>query len=127
LSNNSKAKKKGGAYEAFRKRLENHRQEIMDLYQHDLRVGQESSDEGAEDLVDRANSAYNRELSFTISDSERALLEQIDKALGRIEEGRFGACTSCGQAIAGPRLRAIPWARYCIDCQELEERGLLRD
>jgi DnaK suppressor protein len=104
------------------------RDEVMQLYESDVRAGLKgASSDGNEDIVDLANSAYNRELSFAISDSERELLQQIDEALKRVDEGTFGACRSCGEPIASPRLRAIPWARYCIDCQELEERGLLRE
>jgi DnaK suppressor protein len=104
------------------------REEVMQLYELDVRAGLKGgSSDGNEDIVDLANSAYNRELSFAISDNERELLEQIDAALARMDAGRFGACLSCGAQIASLRLRAIPWARYCIDCQELEERGLLRD
>jgi len=126
LSNSTaKAKKKGGQFEAFRKRLEDHRQEIMDLYHHDLKVGQESSDEGAEDLVDRANSAYNREFMLSISGSERQTLIEVDQAIERLDEGSYGSCVNCGEEIPRKRLQAVPWTRYCIDCQEQAEQGIL--
>ena len=91
----------------------------------DLRAGQESADDGTEDIVDRANNAYNRELMFSLSDNERATLLQIENALGRMDEGSYGRCANCGQSIAVQRLEAVPWARFCIDCQELAEKGLL--
>ncbi len=94
------------------------------MYEHDLRVGQESSDNGAEDLVDRANSAYNREFMLSISGSEREILLQIENALERIDEGSYGTCVNCEEKINHKRLQAVPWARYCIDCQELVEQGL---
>jgi DnaK suppressor protein len=126
LSNSTaKAKKKGGQFEAFRKRLEDHRQEIMDLYHRDLKVGQESSDEGAEDLVDRANSAYNREFMLSISGSERQALIEVDQAIERLDEGSYGSCVNCGEEIPRKRLQAVPWTRYCIDCQEQAEQGIL--
>ena len=59
------------------------------------------------------------------SDSERETLLQIEEALRRIDSGAFGSCSSCSKPIGEQRLDAIPWARYCIDCQELEEKGLL--
>jgi DnaK suppressor protein len=111
----------------MRKRLEEKRQEILESYKRDLRVGQESNDEPTEDIVDRANNAYHRELMFSLSDSERQLLLQIEAALSRFELGTFGACVHCGDPIALPRLQAIPWARLCINCQELAEKGLLDD
>ena len=52
-------------------------------------------------------------------------LPEFEEALRRIQSGEFGSCTSCSKPIGDLRLHAIPWARYCIDCQELEEKGLL--
>ena len=112
-------------HDALRDRLQVQRQEILDMYEHDLRVGQEMSDEGAEDLVDRANSAYNREFMLSISGSERQILEEIEAALTRIDDGSYGVCNHCEQTIVIKRLRAVPWARYCIDCQEQAEQGML--
>ena len=112
-------------YQALRQRLQNQRDEILNMYKQDLRAGQESADDGTEDIVDRANNAYNRELMFSLSDNERATLLQIENALRRMEEGIYGKCSNCGQNIALPRLEALPWARFCVDCQELAEKGLL--
>jgi len=112
-------------YRALRERLQNQRDEILDMYKQDLRAGQESADDGTEDIVDRANNAYNRELMFSLSDNERATLLQIENALRRMDEGTYGRCSNCGQTINLLRLEAVPWARYCIDCQELAEKGLL--
>ena len=97
------------------------------MYEHDLRVGQETSDDGAEDLVDRANSAYNREFMLSLSGSEREILKEIESALERIETDEYGVCGACEEKIPAKRLQAVPWARYCIDCQELVEQGLLQD
>jgi DnaK suppressor protein len=112
-------------YQALRLRLQNQRDEILNMYKQDLRAGQESADDGTEDIVDRANNAYNRELMFSLSDTERNTLLQIENALRRMDEGSYGRCSNCGQSIALPRLEALPWARFCVDCQELAEKGLL--
>jgi DnaK suppressor protein len=112
-------------YEAIRERLMNQRQEILNLYKQDVRAGQESADDGTEDIVDRANNSYNRELMFSISDSERIMLLQIEEAIKRMDEGTYGRCANCGQNINILRLEAVPWTRFCIDCQELAEKGLL--
>lgn len=112
-------------YEALRERLLKQKQEILDMYNQDLKAGQESSDDGTDDIVDRANAAYNRELMFSLSDSERTLLLQIEDALGRMGRSAYGRCSNCGQTIAWLRLEAVPWARFCIDCQELAEKGML--
>lgn len=122
-----RTEKKDDGFDALRERLEAKRQDILDMYKRDLKVGQETSDDGTEDIVDRANNAYHRELMFSLSDGERQLLLQVQEALKRFDAGTFGACVHCGESIAMPRLQAVPWARYCIDCQELQEKGLLED
>lgn len=113
------------SFKALHERLVQQRQEIVDMYKQDVKAGQESADDGTEDIVDRANNSYNRELMFSLSDSERVLLLQIEAALTRIEAGIYGRCTNCGNMINPLRLEAVPWARFCIDCQELAEKGLL--
>jgi DnaK suppressor protein len=45
-------------------------------------------------------------------------LRLVDEALSRLGSGTFGACQSCGEPIAAKRLRALPWARYCLSCQD---------
>lgn len=112
---------------AFRETLAAKQKEIQDLYSHDIREGLRTRDDGAEDVVDRANQAYNRELNFALSDGERELLILIEEAQQRLDDSNFGVCMNCGTRIAELRLEAVPWAKYCIDCQEKQERGLLAD
>lgn len=111
----------------FKDRLLEHRQEMTKLYEKDLKAGQTSTDEETDDIVDRANNSYNRELMFALSDTERGQLIAVDEALQRIEAGTFGQCMNCGKEIGDKRLEAVPWARYCIQCQELAEQGMLDD
>jgi len=59
--------------------------------------------------------------------SERKILMEIDDALGRIEEGTYGICEGNGEQIPKARLTAIPWARYCVACATLLEKGLLAE
>ena len=112
-------------FAALRERLAKQKQEILDMYKQDLKAGQESADDGTEDIVDRANAAYNRELMFSLSDGERQLLLQIEDALRRMDQGTYGRCNNCGNTITIQRLEAVPWARYCINCQEMAEKGML--
>ncbi len=114
-------------FATLREKLLVKRQDILDLYRSDLAAGQASADEGTEDIVDRANNSYNREFLFSLSDTERQLMFQVDEALGRMEAGTYGDCTHCGRQIGAKRLEAVPWARFCIDCQELKEKGLLEE
>ena len=116
-----------GGIDAVRRQLTHQRNEILAMYHQDVKAGQEASDEGSDDIVDRANNAYSRELLFSISDGERHTLLRIEEAIARIDAGSYGVCTNCGREIRAGRLRAMPWARYCIDCQELAEKGMLED
>lgn len=117
----------GPSLDEIREQLVDQRREILSLYERDLREGQRASDEGSEDIVDRANSAYNREFMFSLSGTERDTLFQIEEALKKIDEGEYGSCSHCSSEIPAPRLKAVPWAKYCIDCQELDEKGLLQE
>ena len=119
------AKKKQTRKDAIREKLVQQRDEILDLYKHDLKVGQKADDEGSQDIVDQANNAYNRELMLSLSNGERKTLFEIEAAIDRLEDGKYGKCTNCDDDISGERLRAVPWARYCISCQEMVEHGLL--
>ena len=117
----------GQSLQEIHEHLLKQRQEILDLYEHDLREGQRASDQGSEDIVDRANNAYNREFMFSLSGAERDTLFQIEEAIEKVADGRYGTCSNCSDEIPLARLKAVLWARYCIDCQELEEKGLLQD
>ena len=112
--------------ERFRKRLAEKRKEIIADFQKNVDYRRESTaDDGTQDMADKANMAYNKEFIFSLTDAERDLLQLIDEALVRIEDGEFGVCSSCENEIKGPRLEAIPWAKYCLNCQELQEQGML--
>ncbi len=107
--------------------LQERRASIMDQYRQDVRAGQDSLEEGTEDLVDKANMAYNRELLFSLSDNEREQLQLVDDALDRLEKGDYGLCQHSDEPIPTRRLEAVPWARYRAEFQELAEKGLLKD
>ena len=63
----------------LRERLHEEKQRILDLYQQDLRAGQQTGDYGTEDLVDQANAAWNREFNFALSDGERKQLLRLER------------------------------------------------
>ena len=86
---------------------------------------EESTEESTQDIADKAVSSYTREFLYSLSDGDRTTLLQIDEATARVEVGNYGACTNCAQPIAEKRLMAVPWTPYCVDCQELAEKGLL--
>ena len=110
---------------ALRQRLETQRDEILNMYKQDLRAGQESADDGTEDIVDRANNAYNRELMFSLSDTERTTPAPDRERVAADGRGHVRTVRELRTNIAIARLEALPWARFCVDCQELAEKGLL--
>ena len=86
---------------------------------------EETTEESTQDIADKAVSSYTREFLYSLNDSERNTILQIDQALARIEDSTYGTCLNCGNPISEKRLTAIPWSRHCVDCQELAEKGLL--
>ncbi len=86
---------------------------------------EETTEEATQDIADKAVSSYTREFLYSLSDTDRNTLVQIDQALARIDDGSYGMCVNCGVPMAEKRLNAVPWTPYCIGCQELSEKGLL--
>lgn len=79
------------------------------------------------DVADQAVFSYQKEMIFSQSTEGHSQLALVRLALERIEEGSFGECINCGQAIGEKRLDALPWTPYCIECQEKIENGELDD
>jgi DnaK suppressor protein len=75
------------------------------------------------DPADQAASEYERQSLVHKADATRQTLRTLKQALGRLQEGSFGECAQCGGDIELKRLEAIPWARYCVRCQEAREQG----
>ena len=121
----ARTKIKSNPYQAHMDALQKKQHELLDSYERDKEAGNAQPDDGIQDLADKAASAYSKELNFSLSDSERNLLMLIEDALTRIKEGNYAVCTNCGNTIGDKRLQAVPWTPYCIDCQELQEKGLL--
>jgi len=121
----ARTKTKPSPYQVYEEALRKKQQELIDSYERDKAAGNAQPDDGIQDLADKAASAYSKELNFSLSDGERNVLMLIDEAFARMRESTFGVCTNCGNTIGEKRLQAIPWSPYCIDCQELVEKGLL--
>ena len=71
---------------------------------------------------DGASDTYERTKDFALEENFKDMIEQIDEALRKIEEGSYGRCDRCDAPINPDRLRAIPYATLCINCQETLER-----
>lgn len=71
--------------------------------------------------ADVASEVYDHEIALDLLEHEEKARAEIAQALERIEKGTFGVCEGCGRAIAAARLDAIPFTRYCIDCERKAE------
>jgi DnaK suppressor protein len=109
----------------IREHLEAKRKEFLDGVARARAKGAVEAEVGAPDIADRASSAFQREFSFFLSENESRILRLIEEAIVRLDGGRYGSCINCQEAIEEARLQAIPWARHCIACQELQDRGEL--
>lgn len=106
----------------IKERLRGEREQLITkLKGSDLSV----DDSETPDPVDLAVRNYSKNVQLAVSENESRQLTFIDEALVRLEDDEYGSCLNCEKVINPKRLAAIPWARYCLDCQELLEKGLL--
>jgi DnaK suppressor protein len=111
--------------EKYRKKLIKKKEEIINKLSEVYSESKEVESGIAQDLVDKAESSYTKEFLLSLSDSERKQLLLIDEALKRIDRSDYNICQMCGKEISKKRLDAVPWTRYCRECQEKEEEESL--
>jgi DnaK suppressor protein len=87
-----------------------------------LRNREDIAIEKTPDALDEVQLAGERELAIRNLDRESSLLRNVRTALARINEGSYGVCLHCEEDIKPKRLEALPWAKYCIRCQEAADR-----
>ncbi len=109
----------------YQKLLLSKKQELAEAYNKNKNYGRTTDDEGSQDLADKASNAYTKEFLYSLSNTDREILQKVDDALIRITNGSFGVCVECGDSLNKKRLEAVPWASHCLPCQEKVERGLL--
>jgi DnaK suppressor protein len=66
-----------------------------------------------------ASQVFEQQRDLALRDRNEQHLAAVEAALARLDDGTFGTCVRCGQAIAAERLDALPWAAHCIDCQRI--------
>ena len=109
----------------FRERLLLKKQQILEAYNKNKTYGKEADGEATQDIADKAANSYTKEFLFSLSTTERDILQQVDEAIVRLDGRRFGTCASCEEEMNLKRLEAVPWARFCLSCQEKQESGQL--
>ena len=76
-----------------------------------------------EEYADAGTATFERERDLSLVNNLRDLMERIDKALARIDEGTYGLCDRCGRPIEKARLKALPYVNLCLQDKQAEERG----
>ena len=104
---------------AERERLESERRTKAE---EEAELVEELADYDDHHPADAASETYERTKDHAIDENFREMVEQIDSALRKIEDGSYGLCDRCGDPINRERLSAIPSATLCIECQETIER-----
>jgi len=90
--------------------------EIAELQQHRL------TDSAGDDQADTGTKTFEREQEITLANNILERVNQVERALERLDEGGYGWCEKCGNAIPVERLAAFPSATLCVTCKQLEER-----
>jgi len=103
----------------FKKILETKRDEL----EHIVRNRDAITIEKSADALDEVQHAAERELAIRNLDRESHLLRNVRLALRRLEDGSFGTCLHCEEEISPKRIAAVPWAAFCIQCQEQADRN----
>jgi DnaK suppressor protein len=115
--------------DAARTRLEQERERLLgaiDVVNHPVSLEDETGDLsiGRDDhIADSATETFMRELDEGLEENAEHLLEEVEAALRRIDDGSYGTCRACGRQIPEERLEAVPWATLCIDDKRALERG----
>lgn len=75
------------------------------------------------DAVEFAVKTVEQDVTVLTANLRSSMLKEIERALARCAGGTYGVCEACDEDISPNRLKAIPWARYCVTCQELRSRN----
>lgn len=120
-----------GRYEELKRMLDERRREIMSEVQEKIRdvrtEGTHSKRSEVFDAADSSEADIQEDIEFALIQMKAETLTRINEALVRLEEGQYGFCYECGEDIAEARLRALPFAVRCKDCEEAREKALQRD
>jgi RNA polymerase-binding transcription factor len=108
------------AFQPLLEKLRRRRNEITGQVNHleqDLKEEIADNQNMPGDMADHGSGELSQHLSVTLMENDRIELERIEKAISRIEGGNYGQCEVCEKPIPMARLKAIPWATRCINCQ----------
>ena len=124
--------KTGSRYSDLKTMLDDRRRELQAEVQGKMRGVREEGSWGGKlnevlDAVESAEADIQEELEFALVQMKSETLHKVDDALTRLEQGSYGNCFECGEEIAEKRLRALPFAVRCKDCEESKETAEQRE
>ena len=108
----------------FKNVLQTRQQELARIVTVSQERGRSVVEDYPQDAAERASIYASKEFFFAHSTQEQRLLKMVSEALDRIDDGNYGQCGACDDEINPKRLEAVPWARYCLHCQEGLEQQL---
>jgi DnaK suppressor protein len=118
-------------YAELKRILEERRREIMSEVQDKIRdvrtEGANSTTHGVLDAAETSEADIQDDIEFALIQMKAETLHKIEEALRRLDEGTFGYCFECGEEISERRLRALPFALRCKDCEEAREVAQQRE
>ncbi|HIC88275.1 MAG TPA: conjugal transfer protein TraR [Anaerolineae bacterium] len=104
----------------LRRKLEEERSRLLEALSHH-QVQKRPNIGLSNHMADTATEAFDQAASLALYQNQQRLLYEVDAALARMDNGTYGICERCGQEIDFARLKAIPWATLCINCQQYAE------
>ena len=122
----------GSRYSDLKTMLDDRRRELQAEVQGKMRGVREEGSWGGKlnevlDAVESAEADIQEELEFALVQMKSETLNKVNDALARLEQGSYGNCFDCGEEIAEKRLRALPFAVRCKDCEESKETAEQRE
>lgn len=126
-----KADKARARHAELKRILEERRREILNEVQEKMRdvraVGASGEGQGVLDAAETTEADIQDDIELALIQMKSETLHRIEEALARLDEGTYGYCNECGDEISERRLRALPFAVRCKDCEEARELEELRE
>ena len=119
-----------GRYDELKDILEGRRRELLAEVRSKMRDVRSENAEEAKGVLDAAETSeadIQDDIEFALIQMKTETLKKIEDALKRLDEGTYGNCFECGDEIAERRLRALPFAARCKDCEEAREVSVQRE
>jgi DnaK suppressor protein len=120
---NTTNKNKTNTLRQFRQALEEKSVELRSQMGHPTAIPALQVYADPYDTADWAEKSHEEWIFLKKNSFDMALLREIEGALERLREGTYGTCLDCGMPVSRKRLEAIPWARYCVSCEERRQSG----